>query len=997
MKKSLLLVLLVMCICFAAGCSGEQTEGPGTQQTLPAGSVVVAVYDADVNLVGEYFFQDPTGNTIDVSQFAKTGYKFEGIYDMNQGVMLFAANGNQSPSLMLDKNFTAVLKYSPLTYQLTFNAGEGELENPAEYTKMISYGESVGLFPKPVLEGKEFDGWFDQNGNRFSDGTTPVAPKFTEEGYPLPGEVIELHAQYKTKYCNVRLMLQDGSSDIRLQVEYGQKLPDLTDYLKDDGSRAIIGFGVSPNASVPFEDAVYTDLDLYALWREYRYINFVYSETETKIVKVFREGNICTLPDGVWPGYVFEGWYASALLSGNKITSIPFNDAADTYYGKWSVGSYTIQFVADGVLVGAYTFDIYNTEIPVPPVPEKEHYEGAWESYTLEFKDMVVNAIYKPCTYRVTMMDGSGAQYMDVSYGEMYKLPVPTKTGHDFTGWYYKEVRLTDEMGNSLLPFDYDTDMVLTAGWEAKTFTLSFSSSGGNEIEPVTLRYGEVYVLTQKPERAGYYFSGWYNESMTEEYAGTITITADTVIYAKWIKSTPISSAAELKKIADNPTGNYHLTADIDLKGGDWAPVENFSGIFDGNGYKIHNFNLRQSGVDLAFIINNQGTIKNVVFSNVDVSSTLDGNMDVAIGVACAYNTGKIVNVTVEKATLLVNVTAKHASTAVRVGLLTGENSGQVVIGSVSGELMFKFDFRSGGLGGTSYTAELFVGGAVGKDSGTITKVYADVFVDANEYMSTSSNLYENYLSSYLNVGGISGGEYGIVSECTANFTCQLQSDAGGNAETRRHTRIGGVAGICCETSAVTGCSTRGSISFKRLGRYSDSEMAVGGIVGKVESGTVNNCASEINIRVDNGYGGIAGGIVGLLAVNGKVSNVAYDGTIDGETATGGYLGGLAGKVEGWLTKGYFRGQVVSVNAKVADIAGWIATSGSVSKTIGYGNTAVVSAVTDGSSIYNYLIGTDYGAEILLDGYMLFDALGLFEADYWSIDPDTGLYLITFP
>lgn len=1000
MKKISMLMIVLLCLFLMAAC-GEDATSPshGGDHTQSPGNVtsVVSVYDTEMNLVGKFSYYSTTENTIDVTQFAKTGYKFEGIYDMSRDIMLFNASGKQVPTVMLDMDFTAVVKYSPMTYQLVFDAGEGELENPAEYTKMISYQEPVSLFPKPVLAGMELDGWFDEAGNRFSDGVTPVASKFTEDGFVLSGDVIKLYARYTVKYCDVRLMLQDGSPDIKLQVAYGQKLPDLTEYLKDDGNRAIMGFGVSPSSSVAFTDAVYTDLDLYALWREYKYVNFVYSPTETKIVKVWRENNMAVLPDGVWPGYEFEGWYASSLLSGNKIQTIPFTGMADTYYGKWSVGSYTIQFVADGSLVGSCTYSINNMDITVPQVPVKQNYTGKWEDYSLEFKDAVVQAIYTPEERNVTLLNGAEYTYHTITYGEMYQLRVPTKVGHNFTGWYYKGEKLTDAQGNSLAPYTFDTAITMTAGWEPKICTLYFETNGGNVLESVKVKYGELYVLSQIPQRSGFHFDGWYDESMTNLHVGTIVLTEDTVVYAKWVKSTAISTVDELKKIAENPAGNYHLVNDIDLKGGDWAPIENFSGILDGNGYKIHNFSLRQSGVSLGFVITNSGSIKNITFSNVDVSNTLNGAVNCAIGVVSAYNTGSIVNVTVEKMSALVNLSATHASTVVKVGILTGQNSGQITHGSVQGELMFKTDIRSGGYGGDSYSGELFIGGAVGKDDGTIAYIHVDVFVDANEYVYSTSNLYENYQTVYLHIGGISGGEYGAVSECAAKLTCQLQSDAGGNAETRRYTRIGGIVGCCYENSTVTNCYSNGSIAFKRLGRLANYEMATGGIAGTVDSGTVDNCTSAVNITLQQGHGGTTGGIVGLLGVNGKVSNVAYYGQIKTDSFTDGYFGGLVGKVNGWLTKGYFHGQIISTSTKIADIAGLIDTSGSVSKTIGNGGTGKVFASSSGSSIYNYLIGTDYDETLLYSREILFDTLGLFEADYWSINEETGLYLIAFP
>ena len=207
----------------------------------------------------------------------------------------------------------------------------------------------------------------------------------------------------------------------------------------------------------------------------------------------------------------------------------------------------------------------------------------------------------------------------------------------------------------------------------------------------------------------------------------------------------------------------------------------------------------------------------------------------------------------------------------------------------------------------------------------------------------------------------------------------------------------GGIAGCCYELSSVTGCYSEGTISFQRLGRYASSfEMAVGGIVGKLESGMVNNCASGLDITVVESAGTTTGGIVGWLNVNGKVSNVAYYGTIHVEASSEGWFGGLAGRVSGWLTKGYFQGQIQSGGNRYADIVGRIDASGSVSKTVGYGNTSLIYGENNGSSIYNYVIGVDYGVEILYSREMLFDTLGLYEADFWGIDEERGLYLITF-
>ena len=66
---------------------------------------------------------------------------------------------------------------------------------------------------------------------------------------------------------------------------------------------------------------------------------------------------------------------------------------------------------------------------------------------------------------------------------------------------------------------------------------------------------------------------------------------------------TGIYNIADLSGIRNNPSGKYILMNDIDMtedtkKGGDWdsgmgwTPIEEFSGVLDGNGHKIIGMNI---------------------------------------------------------------------------------------------------------------------------------------------------------------------------------------------------------------------------------------------------------------------------------------------------------------------------------------------------------------------------------------------------------------------
>lgn len=62
---------------------------------------------------------------------------------------------------------------------------------------------------------------------------------------------------------------------------------------------------------------------------------------------------------------------------------------------------------------------------------------------------------------------------------------------------------------------------------------------------------------------------------------------------------TPVASRADLWRIAEQPSGSFELTADIDMSGEDWQPIP-FSGRLYGNGHTIYNLTVHAPCVDTA-------------------------------------------------------------------------------------------------------------------------------------------------------------------------------------------------------------------------------------------------------------------------------------------------------------------------------------------------------------------------------------------------------------
>ncbi len=117
------------------------------------------------------------------------------------------------------------------------------------------------------------------------------------------------------------------------------------------------------------------------------------------------------------------------------------------------------------------------------------------------------------------------------------------------------------------------------------------------------------------------------------------------------IDYTPISTVEDLNMININPHGKYMLTNDIDLssvtEGNGWKPLKAFTGVLDGNGYKIRNMTFHgelssdyyneYGEAEIGFFKYVRGTVRNIAFTNVniDISMKQDYSDNSHIGILC--------------------------------------------------------------------------------------------------------------------------------------------------------------------------------------------------------------------------------------------------------------------------------------------------------------------------------------------------------------------------
>ena len=183
---------------------------------------------------------------------------------------------------------------------------------------------------------------------------------------------------------------------------------------------------------------------------------------------------------------------------------------------------------------------------------QAESYEGFESPSATQTKiaadgSTVVEIKYSRKRFAVTFDTDGGSEIaaQTVKYGAKASEPTsptaPTKDGYDLVGWF------TSTDGGSTLSetaFDFDTeitqDTTLYAKWE-KTFTITFNSKGGSEVESQKVKYGEKVVVPTAPTRGHYDFVGWYTstndgKTLSDEIFNFSTeeIKQDTTLYANW-------------------------------------------------------------------------------------------------------------------------------------------------------------------------------------------------------------------------------------------------------------------------------------------------------------------------------------------------------------------------------------------------------------------------------------------------------------------------------
>ncbi|REE00464.1 Ig-like domain-containing protein [Marinoscillum furvescens] len=302
----------------------------------------------------------------------------------------------------------------------------------------------------------------------------------------------------------------------------------------------------------------------------------------------------------------------------------------------------------------------------------------------------------------------------------------------------------------------------------------------------------------------------------------------------------------------------FAQTANIDFKGETFVPITTFSGSYNGGGFELANFVVRDEGTGFALSRSLIGTIESEAqVINLTISNNYS-NIEGEFGVLAKRCLGLVEGVSFKG-----NIRVSESNPLNGLGALVLELDGSGLINqcdvyadiSVSGK-----------------DTHCDVGGIVSRISSTNAKVY-------NSSTDGTINVYTSD-SGIIHIGGIASSNSGVIEGSSSSMNLYGSSS-------REDAHVGGIVSINRETGKVKTAFTSGSIkALGQLGvnlgwiRYYESYSA--GLVS-LNHGLIENSYSSSHVE-----GSYSGGLISINYASGKIKSSFSIGSI--VTATGGPL-----------------------------------------------------------------------------------------------------------
>ena len=471
---------------------------------------------------------------------------------------------------------------TPMSYELSFYADDDLVEQ-----KRVEKG---GFVLAPVIPDKA-----GYNALYWTDGTenVEVGEKIENVTADARWYAVYEEATYTVSFYDADYELIDSSEVTFGQYfpvpEYTGRVPEGKTFLcwqGDDGQMLLPEFNglMSYTHDLTF-NPVFSDNTEYCL------VKFMVGG-ELHDAKLYERvsGQTLTLPaEPTKPGYTFLGWFGESDAPVTGDTPVPLDGA--TYHAEFTVNTYNLTYyrgteadasefkcilmLPDGSFVEFFNND--TTDMPTYVLPDvtfgdtvvlaepmlpgyvfKGWVDGsgylhpAGAQYTMPAHDVLLTAVWEvdqalSCLVRFVSDGQLYSAYLAFD-GQTAAIPEtdPSAPGKMFLGWQYGDKLYSS---NGVKDFTVEAnearEMTLEAVWASDSYSVTYRSEGTDDETVSDLRYGELHVLHDAPERAGYLFGGWEELETGAVYNArqAVSITCDMLLRAIWTE-VPAGKAA---------------------------------------------------------------------------------------------------------------------------------------------------------------------------------------------------------------------------------------------------------------------------------------------------------------------------------------------------------------------------------------------------------------------------------------------------------------------
>lgn len=364
-KTVAIIVLLVLSISIVfMACDKDKDEGTGnnTDKTY-------TIQYADES--GLHTIEVKNGDLYSIEELpSKTGYKFIGLYDAEVGGTQYVnAQGSAVSAFTDNKNIVLYPQFAANEYTLVLDYQGAAVTG--ERQMAVSYGSKLTNLPTNLtMENKDFMGWYTQpnrKGIQVADqyGIIPGKDLVNERNFDLSNidGYIYLYAGFRGEMYDVTFYFGDGIEPEIMQIEHGTLITDVVPETRVNG-KAVYKWSTVENDTEKehiFAGRFTSSQVLYAV--EFAPVIDFETYTDNKVTSVvLPAGSTLALPNAVKEGYKFDGWY---LANGQKYETTTMPSESLTVYAKYmNMLSFNVRGGSEVDAVTAYPGK--TVELPIP-------------------------------------------------------------------------------------------------------------------------------------------------------------------------------------------------------------------------------------------------------------------------------------------------------------------------------------------------------------------------------------------------------------------------------------------------------------------------------------------------------------------------------------------------------------------------------------------------------------------------------------------------------